>query len=155
MTLTCGLANTASVRLTTLNGSVRSANTSLGLTEYRQGVGSRSTACQAVGSWACLLVYNQIRTVIAQAASQHGKRPSNIRFKRALRTVESFRSALAVATPSTLPQIYECLFHAIVSRQIGDRPGREEPRRVKRRLKPYPRLTQPCNKAQTTYREKG
>ncbi len=105
--------------------------------------------------WACLLAYNQIRTVIAQAASQHGKRPSNISFKRALRTVESFRPALATAAPSMLPQIYECLFHAIASHQIGDRPGREEPRRVKRRPKPYPRLTQPRNEARTTCREKG
>ena len=105
--------------------------------------------------WACLLAYNQIRTVIAQAASQHGKPPCNISFKRALRTVESFRPTLAAATPPTLPKIYEELFHAIASHQIGDRPGREEPRCVKRRPKPYPRLTQPRNEARTACRKKG
>ncbi len=105
--------------------------------------------------WACLLAYNQIRTVIAQAAAQHGKHPSNISFKRALRTVESFRPTLAAATPSTLPKIYEQLFHAIASHQIGDRQGREEPRCVKRRPKPYPRLTRPRNEARTACREKG
>ena len=105
--------------------------------------------------WACLLAYNQIRTVIAQAAAQHGKHPSNISFKRALRTVESFRPTLATATPRTLPKIYEHLFHAIASHQIGDRPGREEPRCVKRRPKPYPLLTQPRNEARTACYERG
>lgn len=105
--------------------------------------------------WACLLAYNQIRTVIAQAAAKHGKPPNNISFKRALRTVESFRPTLAAATPQTLPKIYEQLLHAIAAHEIGDRPGREEPRRVKRRPKPYPRLTQPRNEARTASREKG
>ncbi len=105
--------------------------------------------------WACLLAYNQIRTVIAEAAAQHGKHPRNISFKRAMRTVESFRPTLAAATPASLPRIYEQLFHAIVSHSIGDRPGREEPRCVKRRPKPYPRLTQPRNEARTTCRKTG
>ena len=105
--------------------------------------------------WACLLGYNQIRTVIAQAAAKHGKLPNNISFKRALRTVESFRPTLAAATLQTLPTIYEHLFQVIASHEIGDRPGREEPRCVKRRPKPYPRLTQPRNEAQTASRKKG
>ena len=105
--------------------------------------------------WACLLAYNQIRTVIAQAAAKHGKNPSTLSFKRALRTVESFRPTLAAATPRTLPEIYKHLLQAIASHEIGDRPGREEPRCVKRRPKPYPRLIQPRNEARTACREKG
>lgn len=105
--------------------------------------------------WARLLAYNQIRTVIAQAAAKHGKHPSNLSFKRALRTVESFRPTLAAATPATLPQIYEHLLQAIASHEIGDRPGREEPRCVKRRPKSYPRLTQPRNEARTACRARS
>lgn len=105
--------------------------------------------------WACLLAYNLIRTVIAQAAAQHGKHPKHISFKRALRTVEHFRPALAAATPTRLPQIYEHMLHAIAAHTIGNRPGREEPRRVKRRPKPYPRLNEPRDEARTTCRKKG
>lgn len=105
--------------------------------------------------WARVLAYNQIRTVIAQAAAKHDKHPNNISFKRALRTVEHFRATLATATPQTLPRIYEHLLHVIASHEIGDRPGREEPRCVKRRPKPYPRLTQPRNEARTASRKKG
>ena len=91
----------------------------------------------------------------AQAAAKHGKHPGNISFKRALRTVESFRPTLAGATPETLPEIYEHLLQAIASHEIGDRPGREEPRCVKRRPKPYPRLTQPRNEARTACRARS
>ncbi|HUT91211.1 MAG TPA: IS4 family transposase, partial [Thermoguttaceae bacterium] len=55
----------------------------------------------------------------------------------------------------TLPEIYKHLLQAIASHEIGDRPGREEPRCVKRRPKPYPRLTQPRNEVRTACREKG
>ncbi len=103
--------------------------------------------------WACLLAYNQIRTVIAQAAAQHGKHPANISFKRAMRTVESFRATLASVAPARLPAIYDYMLHAIASHQIGDRPGRQEPRCVKRRPKPYPRLTQPRAEARIACRE--
>lgn len=105
--------------------------------------------------WAGLLAYNLIRTVIAQAALQHGKQPKHISFKRALRTVENFRPALAAATPTTLPQIYQHMLHAISTHTIGNRPGRAEPRRVKRRPKPYPRLNEPRDEARTACRKKG
>lgn len=38
------------------------------------------------------------------------------------------------------PEIYEKLLEAINYKQIGNRPGRQEPRRVKRRPKPFPLL---------------
>jgi hypothetical protein len=91
--------------------------------------------------WAHLLAYNLIRTVIAQAAAKHGLSPRNISFKRAMRSVEQFRSTLASADESELDAIYETLLDAIASHRIGQRPGRTEPRQVKRRPKPYKRMT--------------
>ena len=97
--------------------------------------------------WAHLLAYNLIRTVIAQAAAKHGLSPRNISFKRAMRSVEQFRSTLASAPKSDLASIYETLLDLIASHQIGERPGRTEPRQVKRRPKPYKRMTTPRDHA--------
>jgi hypothetical protein len=97
--------------------------------------------------WAHLLAYNLIRTVIAQAAAKHGLHPRNISFKRAMRSVEQFRSTLASAAESDLATISEILLDLIASHRIGERPGRSEPRQVKRRPKPYKRMTTPRDHA--------
>lgn len=91
--------------------------------------------------WGHLLAYNLIRTVMAQAALVHGVQPRRLSFTRAMRTIESFRPTLAHASARALPGIYEELLKAVASHKVGDRPGRKEPRRVKRRPKPYPRMT--------------
>src|SRR5947199_8811949 len=46
--------------------------------------------------WAHVLTYNLIRTIIAQAASQHGVEPRAISFKGAVQTLEAFQPALAL-----------------------------------------------------------
>lgn len=97
--------------------------------------------------WAHLLAYNLIRTVIAQAAVQHGKHPRKISFTRAMRTLESFRPTIAHASIEQLPTLYEYMLRAIASHEIGDRPARLEPRQRKRRPKPYKLMTKPRNQA--------
>jgi len=97
--------------------------------------------------WAHLLAYNLIRTVIAQAAAQHGKHPRQISFTRAMRTLEAFRSPLAYAQPQQLAMLYDCMLQAIASHEIANRPDRLEPRQRKRRPKPYPLMTKPRPKA--------
>lgn len=88
--------------------------------------------------WAHLLAYNLIRKVMAQAAVIHGKKPRQLSFKLALQTVESFRQAGLFCESKR--DCYEQILKAIVSQTVGDRPGRAEPRRVKRRPKPFARL---------------
>ena len=97
--------------------------------------------------WAHLLAYNLIRTVIAQAAAQHGKHPRQISFTRAMRTLEAFRSPLAHTTSQELTSIYEQMLQAIASHEIGNRPNRLEPRQRKRRPKPYKLMTKPRSQA--------
>ena len=97
--------------------------------------------------WAHLLAYNLIRTVIAQAAAQHGKQPRNISFTRAMRTLEAFRSPLAHTPSRELSAIYEHMLQAIASHEIGNRPNRLEPRQRKRRPKPYKLMTTPRSQA--------
>jgi hypothetical protein len=97
--------------------------------------------------WAHLLAYNLIRTVIAQAASQHGKQPRQISFTRAMRTLEAFRPTLAQLTSRQLPNAYANMLQVIASHEIANRPDRLEPRQRKRRPKPYDLMTKPRNQA--------
>jgi hypothetical protein len=46
--------------------------------------------------WTHVLAYNLIRTVIAQAASPHGKDPRSISFKGAIQTLEAFQPVIAL-----------------------------------------------------------
>jgi hypothetical protein len=97
--------------------------------------------------WAHLLAYNLIRTVIAQAATQHGKDPRRISFTRAMRTLEAFRPTIAGAPRERLAALYEHMLTAIASHEIGNRPDRLEPRQRKRRPKPYKLMTKPRDQA--------
>jgi hypothetical protein len=97
--------------------------------------------------WAHLLAYNLIRTVIAQAAAKHDKHPRQISFTRAMRTLEAFRSPLAYTPSRDLATLYEHMLRAIASHEIANRPNRLEPRKRKRRPKPYDLMTKPRSQA--------
>jgi len=96
--------------------------------------------------WAHILAYNLIRTVMAQAATRHGLEPRSISFKGALQTLEAFQPVLALLgerDSALRSYLYQQLLEAIASHGVGDRPDRYEPRRKKRRPKPYDRLMKP------------
>ncbi len=94
-----------------------------------------------------ILSYNLIRTVIAQAADLHDKKPQKISFKGALQLLNSFRSTIMHANKKNLKGILKAMLRVIASQDIGNRPGRIEPRVVKRRPKAYPRMSQPRRKS--------
>lgn len=111
--------------------------------------------------WAHILAYNLIRTVMAQAATRHGIEPRSISFTGTLQTLEAFQPVIALGDRSDLPalkNLSEQLLAAVASHRVGDRPNRYEPRRRKRRPKPYDRLMQPRHKAKEallkSFREK-
>lgn len=96
--------------------------------------------------WTHALAYNLIRAVMAQAASQHELLPRTISFKGTLQTLEAFQPVIAfqgTRSSSSLPLIYKQLLEAIVNHRVADRPGRFEPRRIKRRHKHYVPLSMP------------
>jgi len=100
--------------------------------------------------WAHVLVYNLIRTVIAQAAVRHGAEPRSISFKGAVQTLEAFQPVLALRgrqDPASDDALFQHLLDAIASHRVGERPDRFEPRRRKRRPKPYDRLMKPRHEA--------
>lgn len=99
--------------------------------------------------WTHVLAYNLIRTVMAQAATKHGIEPRSISFKGALQTLEAFQPVIALGRRdlASLKNLSERVLAAVASHRVGDRPDRYEPRRRKRRPKPYDRLMQPRHEA--------
>ena len=96
--------------------------------------------------WAHILAYNLIRTIMAQAATEHGIEPRSISFKGTAQTLEAFQPVIALLGEDDSgfrENVSEQLLEAIASHHVADRPDRYEPRRKKRRPKPYDRLMKP------------
>jgi hypothetical protein len=90
-----------------------------------------------------LLAYNLIRTVMAQAARLHGLAPREISFKGALQTLNAFRALYRTTSGTSGERVLSLLYAAMASHIVGDRPGRFEPRAVKRRPKSHALLKVP------------
>ncbi len=93
--------------------------------------------------WTHVLAYNLIRTIMAQAAIKHSLDPQSISFKGAIQTLEAFQPVIAFQgryDSAFRIKLYHQLLDAIAIHRVADRPGRFEPRRVKRRPKRYDRL---------------
>jgi hypothetical protein len=93
--------------------------------------------------WAHLLAYNLVRQVMAQAAREHGVTPRQLSFTGALQTLSEYRTLLLTAREADLPELLRQILTAIANHRVGNRPNRCEPRKVKRRPKPFPRLRRP------------
>jgi hypothetical protein len=93
--------------------------------------------------WAHLLAYNLIRGVMAAAAVRHGLAPRELSFQGARQTLEAFRCGPGATTAGSGPRMRQLIHEAIASHRVGDRPDRVEPRVIKRRPKPYPRMQVP------------
>lgn len=88
-----------------------------------------------------LLAYNLVRALMAKAAQGAGLLPRQLSFKGALHLINAFQEALRRAPRARLSIMQAHLLGAIASLKLPHRPGRVEPRAVKRRPKQYPRLT--------------
>jgi Transposase DDE domain len=93
--------------------------------------------------WAHLLAYNLLRTVMAVAAAEAGIEPREVSFTGAKQAVTAFAPKLEAARPEERPALIDALLTVIAYHRVGDRPGRWEPRALKRRPKPRARLGQP------------
>ena len=87
-----------------------------------------------------LIAVNVVRMIILEAAIRHGVDPLRISFAHAIRAILVFAPALAVEPIWKLPAIYEAMLQEIASHSVPERPGRIEPRAVRRDPKRYPRL---------------
>ena len=95
--------------------------------------------------WVYFLAYNLIRLLMVQAACLHNILPRQLSFKHTLQLWQVWSQAI----DSTLKSQNENqLFALIAQRQVGNRSGRIEPRALKKRPKPYPRLMKPRHEVQ-------
>ena len=94
--------------------------------------------------WTTMLAYNLIRTTIALAANLYGKRPRQISFVSACQYVlSSWQVAHTIKDAVQLENYCREMLKAISQCVVGDRPGRFEPRVVKRRRDQYKKMTKP------------
>lgn len=89
--------------------------------------------------WVYLLAYNLIRLIMAQAAALANRPPRELSFKHTLQLWTMWNRCAGFCDDKDLAT----LFTLIAQQQVGNRPGRIEPRVLKRRLKPYRLLTKP------------
>ena len=93
--------------------------------------------------WTHLLAYNLVRQVMAQAALTAGVKPRQLSFAGAVQTVNAFRWVMLTAEGGRLLSLAQVLLLAVSTHRVGQRPGRCEPRKVKRRPKGYARMMKP------------
>ena len=89
-----------------------------------------------------LLAYNLVRTVMARAAYLGNLLPRQLSFKGALQLINAFEMNLRHCPRGRLAQRHVSLLDGIAQLGLPHRPGRVEPRAVKRRPKPTPILTE-------------
>lgn len=91
--------------------------------------------------WAGLLLYNLVRTIMLDAAIRHKISVSRLSFAGSLhKFIETCMGRVAATDPYLA---YNVLIRSIVEDLLQYRPGRVEPRKVKRRPKRYPLTVKP------------
>jgi len=95
--------------------------------------------------WMHLVAYNLVRTLMQASAASHGVELGRLSFKGTLDTVRHFANAAHAAEgkPRTIQALIAELLLAVARDTNPLRPGRSEPRAVKRRRKNYHLLTKP------------
>jgi hypothetical protein len=93
--------------------------------------------------WMHLLAYNLIRVRMAQAAAVHGATPRRLSFSAAKTLIHNFAPYLSTTSGAEYDRIEKELIQAIARCPVSHRPGRKEPRAVKRRVQKYSYLTEP------------
>jgi hypothetical protein len=106
-------------------------------------LGCRTPEMAVKEIWVTLLAYNLIRLMMAQSALLADLLPRTLSFKHCLQLWLSWRQQCLGGGNMD----YRLLFTLMAQQRIGKRPGRIEPRAVKRRPKAYPLLRKPRDTA--------
>jgi hypothetical protein len=89
------------------------------------------------------LGYNLVRSAMAQAANKANCMPRELSFKSALQLLRAFAVQLCCGINDRINMLCDVLIRSIGKKKLLHRPGRVEPRAVKRRPKGHVFLTQP------------
>lgn len=125
-------------------------NSELDIRSIKQSLGLDHVRCKSPEMvrrelWTTLLAYNLIRTTAAAAALLHHKHPRQISFTGTCQYVLSSWMLFALDTiePSQLSAYCRTLLWQISQCEVANRPGRLEPRVLKRRRHRYKLMQQP------------
>ncbi len=105
-----------------------------------------------------LIVYNGIRCLMGEAAKAQAVRVRRISFKGSVQALRQWEPHLNQATISCRERrhVIGRLYESIAGKRVPERPGRSEPRAVKRRPKSYQLLTAPRHEMKViSHRGKG
>ena len=127
---------------------LRNIKTTLGM----EHLSCRTPAMAVKEIWIYLLAYNLIRLMMAEAARLAHRLPRQISFKH---TVQMWIAWNEHGHGIDHEDKLYGLFVLIAQQRVGERPGRIEPRAVKRRPKRYPLLTKPRAQARAQVRKYG
>ena len=107
------------------------------------------------------IAYNALRCLMAQAAQVHAVALERLSFKGTVDSVRQFGAAIAQArSRKKKNRLMARLWEVIAADQVPERPGRREPRAVKRRPKPFQKLNRPRHRMKemlhrSKYRKNG
>jgi len=90
-----------------------------------------------------LLAYTLVRAVMAQAARLGGALARALSFKAALQLLNAYHQQLRHSAGARICMMISHVLEAMAQLRLHVRPGRAEPRAVKRRPKPHRLLTEP------------
>jgi putative transposase len=93
--------------------------------------------------WTCLLAYNLIRQTMLQSAQASGLSPRQLSFTAAMQSIAASWLVIVLSGNPVAGRLIDVELENLANHTIGDRPGRVEPRAVKRRPKPHDLLTIP------------
>lgn len=119
---------------------LRDVKTTLGLERLR----CQSPAMVRKEMLAGLIAHNLIRCVMAEAARVYEAQLERLSFKGTVDALRQYSAVLAQArTQKMRRDLWQDLLHGLARDLVPLRPGRSEPRAVKRRPKPFPLLNRP------------
>lgn len=106
-------------------------------------VACKKPAMALIHLWVTLLAYNLIRTLIATAAAVHDKQPRQVGFTLACQTVLASWMLLSTRVCRDTRGLWELALARIAANEVANRPGRIEPRVLKRRRHRYLLMQRP------------
>ena len=102
--------------------------------------------------WVYLLAYNLIRLIMAQSALLADVLPRALSFKH---TLQLWLAWGGMSEQADDEESITQLLALVAEKSVGNRPGRIEPRAIKRRPKPYPLLTKTRDLAREEVKKYG
>ncbi|WP_008317353.1 IS4 family transposase [Leptolyngbya sp. PCC 6406] len=118
---------------------LRHLKTTLGM----EMIAAKTPAMVTKSIWVHLLAYNLLRTLMGDAAANSPVEPLRLSLQGTRQQFNHFRPEFRHLAPTQRRRGYQALLSAVQRLIIPLRPNRSEPRVVKRRPKPFPKMQEP------------